>query len=728
MERAGLTAEQRDAVAMMLSAAAATTVLIAPAGAGKSHTMAQFARLWTTLTGRRVIGLTTSTNAARVLAHEGLAESYNIAQFLGKTDGTSELRRPVPLHQNDVLVLDEASQLATADLAIVQEGARHAGARIIATGDTAQLGAVEAGGMFRLLAREVPAARLHEVRRFTAQWEREASVRLRDGDLAAVAAYDRHGRIRGADEEAAYDRAAAMWLADHLRGKDVLLLAGSNAEAAELSRRVQARLAQIGTVGPPRAALSDGNQAGVGDLVRARLNTKIDAGGRPLTNRDTLAITAFRGPDAEVRRQRPDGTWTGTLRVPRSYLARHAELGYAGNVHVAQGRTADTAHLLVTDSLSRQALYLGMTRGRQSNTAHVVTGKTAPPGHQPHQQTDPEAVLADAMQRDAEDLSAIEQIRQAQDWAGGTGHLLNLWSAAVRRTLHPEIDKRIKAMLTESEAWRYDREHSRQALQHQLRAAQLTGHDIGALIDRITAAPMDRARSISSVLHGRLQRLALPRLAGYDVPGSSAPLPAPLRSPARSPPPSTTGPRPRRADGRQPRVLAGPPARRPRPRGVPRAARGIHPPRRPGRRLPGSRRDHQPGPSRLPRAAPQQPRTRSHASGSVHCPGNTRRSRHHPQPAPRRARSTNPRRGTRPGQRPAGRKRDTAPHRAGQSRRPAAIRRRPGATRPNRHGRPQGPRRPAGRRTAAARSRQRPIRAMGRRNPRHQGNRRESPS
>ena len=46
-----------------------------------------------------------------------------------------------------------------------------------------------------------------------------------------------------------------MWLADHLRGKDVLLLAGSNAEAADLSRRVQAKLTQIGTVGPPQAAL-----------------------------------------------------------------------------------------------------------------------------------------------------------------------------------------------------------------------------------------------------------------------------------------------------------------------------------------------------------------------------------------------------------------------------------------------------------------------------------------
>jgi AAA domain len=512
VDRTGLNGEQRDAVAMMLTAAAATTVLVAPAGAGKSHTMAGFARLWTTLTGRRVIGLTTSTNAARVLVHEGLAESYNIAQFLGKTEGSDELRRPVPLHQDDVLVLDEASQLATADLAMIQEAARQAGARVIATGDTAQLGAVEAGGMFRLLAQEVPAAELHEVRRFDAAWERQASIDLRDGNLAAVAAYDRHGRIRGADHETAYDRAASMWLADHVRGKDVLLLAGANAEAAGLSRRVQAKLTQLGTVGPPQAPLSDGNHAGVGDLVRARLNTEIDADGRTLTNRDTLRITGFRGPDAEVRRQRLDGTWTGTFRVPRSYLARHAELAYAGNVHVAQGRTVDTAHLLVTQTLSRQALYVGMTRGRQSNTAHVVTGNTALPGHKPFQQAAPESVLANVMQRDVSDLSATEQIRQAQDWAGGSGHLLTLWTAAIRQTLHSDIDQQIKARLTEPEAWRYDREYPRTALRQRLRAAQLAGHDIGALIDQVTAAPMDYAQSVTGVLHYRLQQLALPDL------------------------------------------------------------------------------------------------------------------------------------------------------------------------------------------------------------------------
>ena len=90
-----------------------------------------------------MIGLTTLTNAARVLQHEGLAENYNIAELLGKNEGTDELRRPVPLHQDDVFVPDEASQLSTADLAMIEQAARQAGARVIATGDTAQLGAVQ---------------------------------------------------------------------------------------------------------------------------------------------------------------------------------------------------------------------------------------------------------------------------------------------------------------------------------------------------------------------------------------------------------------------------------------------------------------------------------------------------------------------------------------------------------------------------------------------------------
>ena len=71
--------------------------------------MAGFAQLWTAFTGRRVIGLTTSTNAARVLAHEGLAESYNIADSSARLKAPTSYGGPCPLHQDDVLVLDEAA-------------------------------------------------------------------------------------------------------------------------------------------------------------------------------------------------------------------------------------------------------------------------------------------------------------------------------------------------------------------------------------------------------------------------------------------------------------------------------------------------------------------------------------------------------------------------------------------------------------------------------------------
>jgi hypothetical protein len=411
-------------------------------------------------------------------------------------------------------VIDEATQASTADLAMLLEAARVAGARVALVGDTQQLGSPEAGGMFRLLAKEIPSAELTEVRRFQAQWEADASIRLRAGDPGVIAAYDRHGRIRAADAEAAYERAAAAWLADHLRGKDVVLLAGSNEEAASLARRVQAKLIQAGHVSSDgyqaQVPLADGNQARPGDLIRARLNTEIDAAGRKLTNRDVLKITAIRGDDVEVRRQRLDGTWTQKFWVPRAYLESSAELGYAGNVHVAQGRTVDTAHLLVTDTLSRQSLYVGMSRGREANTAHVVTGSTAPPGQQPYQQAAPESVLKNVMERDAGELSATEAIRQSQEWAGGTGHLLSLWTAAACPAMHAEIDQQITGALTPDQAARYQAEYSRRALHAALRAGQLAGHDLHAVIGRITAAPLDGARSIASVLHGRLQRLHLP--------------------------------------------------------------------------------------------------------------------------------------------------------------------------------------------------------------------------
>jgi hypothetical protein len=523
LDGSSLSLEQRDAVVRLLTADTLMTVLTAPAGAGKTRTMAEFARAWDTLVGGRVIGITTAENAARVMAGEARQlgaplEAYNSAAFLGKTEGSAEVRHPVQISAGDVLILDESSMLSTSDLALILGAARRVGAHVIGTGDVHQLGAVEAGGMFRAIARELGAVELHEVLRFGADWERAASLRLRHAHREVFAAYDTHGRIRHADHDAAYARAAAEYLADFLAGKDTLLLAGTNAEAAELARIVQAKLTAAGKTGDPRIELADGNHAGTGDIVRARHNTHVIIDGERLVNRDVLKVEAFAGNDVQVRRQLPEGNWSRPFLVGLDYFAEHGELAYAGNIHVAQGRTTDTSHLLVSETLSRQALYVGMTRGRESNVAHIVTGATSH-GPEPYEQATPESVFAAALGRDSEELTATEQVRQAQEWTTGTGHVLNLWSAAVKNTIRASIDQEFRARLSEADYKRYVLEPQGTALRLALRQHHLRGDSVAQTIADITSASLAGARSVTSVLYARL--LARDRYLARD-PGPEA--------------------------------------------------------------------------------------------------------------------------------------------------------------------------------------------------------------
>jgi AAA domain len=460
--------------------------------------------VWHALTGGRLVGLTLSENAARVMKAEGLPEAYNIAAFMGKCRDCDRLRHPVHVGPADKLVIDEASQVGTADLALIQQAAGPAG--ILSVGDPAQLGPVEAGGWFSWFASEIGAAELHGVRRFASAWEADASLQLRRGDKSALAAYDAHGRIRAGDREAMHDKAALAFLADFLQGKDSVLVAGSSAEAADLARRVQDKLIGAGRVQQLQLELADGNRAGIGDLVRARENANmIDAGGQPLANRDVLRIEGRAHGQIQVRRQ-VQGGWSEPFQVSEQYLADHGELGYARNTHVAEGLTADDCgHLLVTGSLNRRSLYVGMTRARQANTAYVVTSEPVP-GKEP-EPVNPEVVLAEIIDNDGTELTATEAIRQAQEWPASTGHLASIWAAAMRDTAKETIDRQLKERLAASEYQRYLREPQRQPLQHALTERELNGQDVTTLIERITSTDLTGARSISAVLHGRLARI-----------------------------------------------------------------------------------------------------------------------------------------------------------------------------------------------------------------------------
>jgi AAA domain len=119
--------------------------------------------------------------------------SRYLPDYLGGLSGeevTGLLEEP-----GDLLVIDEASMVSTADLAAVEAVATRQGAKILLTGDTEQLSAPQAGGAMRLLAGEHGDYQLRTVRRFEQEWERDASLRLRDGDADVLAEYDQRGRI-----------------------------------------------------------------------------------------------------------------------------------------------------------------------------------------------------------------------------------------------------------------------------------------------------------------------------------------------------------------------------------------------------------------------------------------------------------------------------------------------------------------------------------------------------
>jgi hypothetical protein len=63
---------------------------------------------------------------------------------------------------------------------------------------------------------------------------------------------------------------------------------------------------------------------------------------------------------------------TGRVRLPAEYVADDLELGYAQTSHANQGRTVDTALLLVDTPTDSRGVYTPMTRGRDANHAYVA--------------------------------------------------------------------------------------------------------------------------------------------------------------------------------------------------------------------------------------------------------------------------------------------------------------------------------------------------------------------
>ncbi|MCU1616473.1 MAG: trwC5 [Frankiales bacterium] len=387
------------------------------AGAGKTTTLSA-TRMLLYGQGHRLMVVTPTLKAAKVAGEETGAAAGSAAWLAfqhgwrwnpdgawtrltaGQTDPATgrAYDGPTPtarLRAGDLLVVDEAGMLDQDTARALVSIADESHARLALLGDRHQLPAVGRGGVLDLALDQLdPAAHvtLEAVHRFTRS---DATGRTTPDDAyAALTLAMRTGEDPGAVFDALLVRgqirlhpdlaALQQTLADtadvsHASGQRVAVVADTGEQVTELNAAIRDRLVTRGLVDDTHTVTTAvGERIGRGDRITTRRNdAKLG-----VANRDTWLVTAVDRDGALHVTPAEGGTAPaagatrlgghGTRTLPAGYVTSHVQLGYACTVHGAQGETVTAGHVVIGERTGAASAYVGMTRGRQANTAHLV--------------------------------------------------------------------------------------------------------------------------------------------------------------------------------------------------------------------------------------------------------------------------------------------------------------------------------------------------------------------
>jgi len=532
--RAGLRLDQASMIYEALTSDRRVSVGVGPAGSGKTHTVAAGARAWQA-SGGQVIGITTSQAARNVLAQAGISNAWNSTQFLHQMSEAGER-----LAERTLIVIDEGSTMSMTHLADIVRLAERDNAKVLITGDHQQLAAVESGGGMTLLAGHLGHTQLACPVRFTAEWEQRASLRLREGDNSALEAYDEHGRITGGPRGLVFEAARRAYVVARLAGEDVLLMAYAREDCRELSRIIRDDLIHLGLVDGGRSApLAAGAWASAGDLIVARENDHrlVTDLGHTLANGDRFVVDAVTGEGLLVRRILEDEQLAERpVLYPAAKLAT-TDLGYAVTGHTGQGGTVARGEAVFRGGEPREWAYVALTRGRERNSARVITqaraadpgagtradpelaradllrreraGLPANAGQQESDAREPTAVLADCLDREAGEDSATEYLRKSLVRADHLGLLHARWADQVKTADCERYQRTVQEALPEE--WRGQLSPQATWLYRTMNAAELAGLDAAEVTQTaIRSRSLDGTRDVASVLDARMRAMVEP--------------------------------------------------------------------------------------------------------------------------------------------------------------------------------------------------------------------------
>jgi conjugative relaxase-like TrwC/TraI family protein len=411
-KRPSMKPDQGGMVERLLGGGEGVIVVVGEAGTGKTYALTAAAEGWVA-SGEELRVAAPTWRAANVLRSEGL-QATSVASLLGEFDRAAR-RGEAALGHRSVLVVDEAGMVDSRNLARLIDHAQEADAKLVLIGDPAQLGEIEAGGLFASIAARTEPIVLDEVIRHRHELEREGAKLIREGEgREAISIYRGAERVTVSDDPLARREAMVSdWWRSYEQGEDALMIAKRNAEVRELNALARERMKVADRLGDEEIEVG-GVRFAAGDQVITRINDQRQS----IYNRERWRVEEV---DAESQRLVLVGIDTrGRVCVDSDYLGRLRERdggpaiehAYAATTYQAQGATVDTAFVMADPSMDRQEFYVATSRTRDETylyaTPEIQFDRDEFAPRSPHLRQGLDHI-AEAAERDGSQVSAHDE-------------------------------------------------------------------------------------------------------------------------------------------------------------------------------------------------------------------------------------------------------------------------------------------------------------------------------
>ncbi len=269
------------------------------------------------------------------------------------------------------IVIDEAGMLNTADLHQLINHTDTHGWRPRSSATHTNSTPSARGGMFDELCATGLTIELDQLHRFTHDWEAAATLQLRRGDASVLNDYADHRAIIAGSFDEHLAGVVNEWRWHQTMNTTLAVTTTRNDDVNALNDAIQADRLERGDLDAATATPLSIGVGHPGDVITTRRNDRrlITSTGDIVRNRDRWTINSITA-DSGLVVTSLDGDRTGTL--PADYVTEHVHLGYAATEHGAQGETAHASLTIVTDATTNRGLYVGATRGRNTNLILTV--------------------------------------------------------------------------------------------------------------------------------------------------------------------------------------------------------------------------------------------------------------------------------------------------------------------------------------------------------------------